>query len=480
MCPLAKAREKMFLRIVQMVKYLVLFYLAYTFISCGRVVEHGVSFYQFYHFRDEKGSEFPTLCVSSHTDIFSDEIMRRELDMIYEANFELVRRDFIWAELEVADDIYDIHALSRYERFVSELRKRGMEILALVVYGNIWVSDQSKACYERCQGKGCFYCDKFAPDPDKYSDFAKFIAQRFSLRYVEVWNEPNWIMFFNPVSPERYHHLLKKTYEKVKAVMPDTQIILGGLLSAETQVPKELFLKPEDFLASQRFDCFDAIAIHPYIGKRSMSYPPTLPPENSDKAYAPLPAVISRLKEIVKDKPILVTEIGWPTYQDGVSELEQANYLARALFISAMMGVNVFCVYELVDSSGDLLHPAEGNFGIIRSDYSPKLSFRFLRFSGRFRNRRYQGSVRVEFPHSSPYIVFSPAFAEPSGDLLVVIWVVDSQGNDVYRKVPVRVFVPGNRVKSVISFLEHELPYRSRKDHIEIEVNSIPVVVEVE
>ncbi|MCS7213558.1 MAG: hypothetical protein NZ927_04990 [Candidatus Calescibacterium sp.] len=449
----------------------------YAFVSC--MSDEGTKFYDFYHFQDRKGAEFPKLCVSTHTDIFSDEKLIKELDMMYEANFEVARADFIWSKIEPIDDVYDNYVVGRYENFVAELRKREIEVLPLVVFGNSWASEQSKSCYQECRGDGCSYCDKFVPDADKYSDFAKFVAQKFSPKFVEVWNEPNWIMFFNPVSPAKYYELLKKTYEKVKSVSSDIQVIFGGLLSADVQATREIFLKPDDFLTSYNFDSFDALAIHPYIGKRGVSYPPTLPPENSDKAYAPLPAILSRIKDITKEKPIWITEIGWPTYQDGVSELAQANYLIRALFISAMMGLEVFCAYELVDSSGSLFHPAENNFGIIRYDYSPKLSYRFLKFAGRFRNTKYQGSVKVEFPDSSSYIVFSPAFIDSSGILYVAVWAVDSQGNNLDKKIPVSVFVPRSKVRSIISFLGNEIPYKNNKNSIEIEIDSTPVVIEL-
>lgn len=444
------------------------------FISCSSEKAKIIS-YDFYHFEESKYVDFPNLCVSAHTDIFSD--YQKELDMVYNLGFKIVRRDFIWKEIEPTEENYDERVVEKYDRFVSELRERDIEPLYLLVFGNHWASEESKKCFQECTNKNqdCSYCDKFFPDPSKFAKFAKFVVQRFSARYIEVWNEPNWIFFMNPVSPEKYSLILSETYKSVKS--PELRVIFGGLLSADVQLPKEYFIKPDEFLSSYNFgDSFDAVAIHPYIGKRLISYPPTLPPEDSNNSYAPLPAIISSIQKITK-KDIWITEMGWPTYSDGISQFAHAIYLVRAILLSAMMGIKTFCVYELVDSSWNLTHPAEGHFGIINSDYSPKMAYHSLKNLSKFRGRKYVGSVKYE-TESQDIIIFSPLF-QGNGESSVVLWAVSSQGNDIGKKIKAKIFVPSDLVILISDVFGNIVPHIDGKDHIIIDIDSVPIVIDV-
>lgn len=453
-------------------KFRVPFIIMSLLVSCSSTSSEKVLFYNFWHFQERKEADFPKLCVSAHTDIFSD--YQKELDMLYELQFDIIRRDFIWKEIEPTEGNYDNYVVEKYERFVSEVRRRNIELLYLVIFGNYWASEESKKCLQECTEKNqdCSYCDKFPPDPSKYAKFAKFVVQRFSAKYIEVWNEPNWIFFMNPVSPEKYAQILSETYRAVKDL--NTTVILGGLLSADVQLPKDFFIKPDDFLSSYPFDdFFDVLGIHPYIGRRGVSYPPTLPPENSSMAYAPLPAIISGLQKITK-KDIWITEMGWPSYSDGVSEFAQANYITRAIFMSAMMGIKTFCVYEFVDSYWNTSHPAEAHFGVIKQDYSPKPAYVALKRFSRFKDTKYKGSVKLESPES---IVFSPLFSGASSS--IVVWAVDTQGMDLSEKVNVKLFVNPEVVLSASDIFGETVSYTKGKDYILLSVGSTPIIIDV-
>lgn len=442
------------------------------FLSCSSE-KTKIIFYDFYHFEESKNADFPTLCVSAHTDIFSD--YQKELDVIYDLGFKIVRRDFLWREIEPNEGKYDENVVEKYDRFVFELRKRDIEPLYLLVFGNYWASEESKKCFQECKNQNCSYCDKFSPDPSKFANFAKFVVQRFSARYIEVWNEPNWIFFMNPVSPEKYAMILSETYKTVKS--SDLKVIFGGLLSADVQLPKVYFIKPDEFLSSYNFEeFFDAVAIHPYIGKRLVSYPPTLPPEDSNNSYAPLPAIISSIRGITK-KDIWITEMGWPTYSDGISQFSHAIYIVRAIFLSAIMGIKTFCVYELVDSFWNLIHPAESHFGIVNSDYSPKIAYYSLKNLSKFRNRKYIGSVKVE-SEIQDIIVFSPLFQGDQGSS-IVLWAVSSQGNDLDKKIKAKLFIPSELVILISDVFGNFLPHIGAKDHVTIDVDSVPIIIDV-
>ena len=47
------------------------------------------------------------------------------------------------------------------------------------------------------------------PDPDDFAEFASAVATRYSgkISAYELWNEPNGVIFYSPVSPEDYTDL---------------------------------------------------------------------------------------------------------------------------------------------------------------------------------------------------------------------------------------------------------------------------------
>ncbi|KAM3098322.1 PA14 domain-containing protein [Phormidesmis sp. 146-35] len=93
---------------------------------------------------------------------------------------------------------------------------------------------------------------------------------------------------------------------------------------------------------------------------------------------------ISHTKQVSEDEPIVVTETGWHTAindtqasQKGVSEQVAAKYVPRLFLEYFNRGIQRTFLYELMDERPQ--PDQENNFGLIRSDGTPKPAFYSLK-----------------------------------------------------------------------------------------------------
>lgn len=173
-----------------------------------------------------------------------------------------------------------------------------------------------------------------SPDVRRFAAFAAAAAAHLAplgVRTFEIWNEPNlhgnW---GRVVSPREYGDLLKASYLAIKAVVPSSTVLSGGLAPAATDSQAQS-MSPLTFLTALYADGFgpylDGIADHPY------SYPdlPNTPDHWNQFHLLPL---IRQLMVTHNDgaKLIWVTEYGAPTSgPNAVSPADQAKMIAEAI-----------------------------------------------------------------------------------------------------------------------------------------------------
>lgn len=219
-----------------------------------------------------------------------------------------------------------------------------------------------------------------APNPPAFADFAGAVAGRYGTQIstYEIWNEPNGVIFYAPVSAASYTELLKGAYTSIKAAQPSATV-LAGALGATTTLPG-ITLSPQEFLA-QMYDAgaaghFDALSFHPYHQTLPFSTGTGItnsPLEQIQQLYAIMAANGD------SDLRIWATEFGTATTPGwGVTEAEQAALLRD--FItgwSRLAYAGPAFVYTTQDiASGVLNH--EFNFGLFSSNGAPKLAAAML------------------------------------------------------------------------------------------------------
>ncbi|MGJ6127328.1 cellulase family glycosylhydrolase [Mycolicibacterium sp. Y3] len=213
-----------------------------------------------------------------------------------------------------------------------------------------------------------------APDPTAYATFASAVASRYGTKIgaYEIWNEPNGVVFFAPVSAAKYTEVLKAAYTAIKAANPDA-IVLAGALGATGNI-SGVSVSPQKFLeqmyAAGAAGYFDALSYHPYGTSLPFS-------AGTDVNNAALQQIQSLYSIMVAngdgDLKIWGTEYGNATTPGiGLTTAEQAQFLQD--FVTAwnrLPFTGPSFVYTAQDIQTGALN-AEANFGLFNSDGTPK------------------------------------------------------------------------------------------------------------
>lgn len=220
-----------------------------------------------------------------------------------------------------------------------------------------------------------------------FASYMGAIAQHYAGRVVayEAWNEPDEAVFWGTPGgdPAVYAALLKATYPKVKPYAP---LFIGGLTGNNYRFVEKVY----DQLGGSSAGAFDGIAVHTdFI---CVTRPPDQfyrDPDNRISQYGFLG--FRELRQTMvdhgdADKPIWMTEIGWPTSKavcdggaqagkkpGGVSEALQAAYLSLAYHcLREYPYVQVALWYDTQDVGPEVsLH----RFGLIRTDGTHKPAY---------------------------------------------------------------------------------------------------------
>lgn len=271
-----------------------------------------------------------------------------------------------WNEIEPVQDVWQF---APYDGLVQRATAASIPVLAIVGYSIKRVAGSDP-------GYGASSAISFYP-PDNLQGFAAYagtLAARYpSIRYWEVWNEPNNPAFWQPhPDAARYTEMLRLAYNAIKAANPGALVVLGGL-SPGVGNGQANMVKATDFLSAVYDDeganYFDVVGYHPYNdGVAPQQY---------------LQDDVSSLRQVMvahgdSDKKIWVTELDWfdGSASRAVSEQVQAQYLSSAFTILYNLDyVERVYWYNLRDyaSSPQPANPAL-NYGLFRCDGSRRPS----------------------------------------------------------------------------------------------------------
>lgn len=230
-------------------------------------------------FADESSPYGVCAHVSRHGD---HELAAEQFKLMRQAGIRWARTDFDWTSVQQQENgSWDFTLFDETIRMAEEA---GVTILPILAYDVRWATP----AYQHL---------------DAWRQYVRQTVTRYQhrLRYWEVWNEPDLEQFWKETpNPANYTTLLRATYQEIKNINPDLQVLLGGL----SGIPYEYI---EGVYQAGGKDCFDIMAVHPY------RYPET--PEARS-----LKDDLDKLRKLMAeygdaDKPVWITEIGWPTHQ---------------------------------------------------------------------------------------------------------------------------------------------------------------------
>jgi hypothetical protein len=249
-------------------------------------------------------------------------------------------------------------------------------------------------------------------DRTQFAQYTASLAR--SLPYVRdfiVGNEPNLNMFWMPqfdkrgrdVAAPSYETLLARTYDALKAVSPQINVI-GGAVSPRGADRANSFRpthSPTMFLrdlglayrkSRRALPIMDMLVIHPY-GESSKTPPTALHPKSTSISIADYPKLVKLLRaafqgtaqrgaslpilygeygvqtQIPAEKLSVYTNLGVPIAADAVSETIQSAYYKRAIQLAYCQRTVAGLLFFHVSDEPDL---ARWQSGLFYTDDTPK------------------------------------------------------------------------------------------------------------
>ena len=274
---------------------------------------------------------------------------------------EVDRVQIDWRNIERTPGVYRFETFDRI--YAADLA-RGIRPLFNLAYAPTWADgDACAAVTGTCLA---------SPLPEFYDDYARAlaaIAQRYPRAIgVEVWNEPNLPFFWRPApDPAGYAALLAESYEAVNAVAPEMKVAGASIVdtSAVGAVGATAFL--EAISDAGAAGAMDAISMHAYGGSEV----------TGGRAVQEVGSVRAwRDSAGISSTPIWITETGATTTGSGsVTEVVQASMvetLNRRL--AAERDVEMLLFHTLLEPTMYGSGNRETGFGVLRPDFTPKLS----------------------------------------------------------------------------------------------------------
>jgi len=280
----------------------------------------------------------------------------RDVILMKKAGISWVRMDFLWQEIEPSPGKFDF---AKYDEIVELLKKYGIGILGILHYNTPWNSDA---------------WNEPPKDNSLFVNYATRVISHYkgSVKYWEVWNEPDSATYWNKQDGLKgYCRLLKEVYAAAKKADPQCKVLNGGLANGLLSVNR--------LYDDGTKDSFDILNIHIFAS------PLHVDSIKGVTAFARLAyKVMSRNGDA--HKKIWVTEIGCPGVKKGLKvnnwwmgenpdEAEQARWVEKVY--TALLGQEavekVFWAY-FRDCDN---HWGNGidYFGLVRLNRSPKPAF---------------------------------------------------------------------------------------------------------
>ena len=285
-----------------------------------------------------------------------------------------MREQFFWSTIEPAPGVF---SFSYFDHFVQLAAERGVHLLPLLFDSPSWAAPSWNAL----PADPATYAAYVAAVVRRYGPHGSFWTQHpslapYAIHTFELWNEPYYDNGNDGnYDPAAYANLVKAAATAGRAADPSAKF----LLAAENQVAKvgSSWVWWIDALYQALPDLnryFDGVAVHPYGDDLTdLTYPT---PGQPYTGYEQIRRVASIHQEFVHhgagDKPLWITEIGWPTCTDGGSDrcttqagqaadLSTVFSYARTIWKSYVQAV---FVYGYQDNGPDSSDP-ENDYGLV-------------------------------------------------------------------------------------------------------------------
>jgi hypothetical protein len=302
----------------------------------------------------------PTTVAIADSDVYgmTQADVDKTMDAIRAANVRSVRLLIPWAGVEASQGQLD---WSTVDKTVNSAASRQLAVVGVVNSSPTWAV-----------APGGQYLSGRPASPDTYGDFVAKVAARYQgkIAALEIWNEPNAVMFYTPApDPAGYVDLLKASYAKIKAV-DSSIVVLGGSLGAildngGAQISPPTFLT--QMYAAGAKGYFDALAFHPYHYSTKFG-------DGMQLDGSPLQQLMAMRNTMVAngdaDRKIWSTEFGEPSSQGG-DAVQNAFITDMLTKWQELPYTGPMFIYTTRDGQSGGFNVID-NFGVFRADWTPK------------------------------------------------------------------------------------------------------------
>jgi hypothetical protein len=302
--------------------------------------------------------------------------MEEQLNIVQSSGASVLRVDVGWSSLQQTDGSeYEGWYLAKLDKLVEGADARGIKLLLTLEGTPCWASSAPESIKQGCRGEWWSRgVQNYPPNnPESYASALAFLVKRYEQKVYawEIWNEPNLSEFWNTSEPAvEYVKLVKAAYPAAKAADPETTVVAGAISQSDYEFTAQLFQ-----LGIKGY--FDAFSIHAYSEDAS----PAAARSNPRYSFVDgVPKIHETMLAYGDTAPLWITETGYststtrsgPAWVDGVSEAEQAQYIAeQAAMVKSWPYVAVTVWYELENESEEASN-LNANYGLLHCNGAPK------------------------------------------------------------------------------------------------------------
>jgi hypothetical protein len=203
-----------------------------------------------------------------------------------------------WAQSEPQRGVFDF---SQSDEAIGRAADRGIDVLPVMAGIPPWLEENPSGPPISSPPARRAWAAFLRHAVDRYGPGGSFWdgrRHRQPIRLWQVWNEPNYLVYWRPrPSPDGYARLLRVAANAIRSRDPRAHIVLAGVAPVGAGLAPTEFLRRLYRVPGARGD-FDVVALHPYAS-----------------TVARMRDLILRVRRIMiaagdVDKPLLISELG--------------------------------------------------------------------------------------------------------------------------------------------------------------------------
>lgn len=176
---------------------------------------------------------------------------------------ETLRIPVYWSECEPAPGVYDFGTV---DAVVGAAARHGIRVQPFVYGSPAWLTpDRARPpSSTRARSAWAAFLRALVGRYGSRGEFWRGRPEREPILLWQVWNEPNFLLFWHPrPSPRAYARLLHVSAAAIRGADPRARIVLAGVAPVSAGIKTWIFLRRLFRVPGVRHD-FDLVALHPY------------------------------------------------------------------------------------------------------------------------------------------------------------------------------------------------------------------------